>query len=236
MSFLNKKSFIELTWSSIPTGLPPIINPTSAPSQTSFVYTLPARSYSHIVVFILPGVTLPPNTAAAVYIAVPSSSTPANLSFKFLGAVGPGKESAIFKVNGLIGNSSNGNAINTSNGEVDMDVEEDQSEIGEVTLGISLETAESVAAQMATLSNTSKTSSDGNSQALVLASRVGAGKPDTLLLAQRIIKNAFNFLASFSGNVNGGIEVVPLRAFEEWWKKFESRVRSDPTFLEKESD
>jgi len=118
-----------------------------------------------------------------------------------------------------------------------MDTEEDQSESREVTLGISLETAESVAAQMAALSNTSKTSSDGNSQALVLASRVGgAGKPDTLLLAQRIIKNAFNFLASFSGNVNGGIEVVPLRAFEEWWKKFESRVRSDPAFLEKESD
>jgi hypothetical protein len=58
-------------------------------------------------------------------------------------------------------------------------------------------------------------------------------KPDTLLLAQRIIKNAFNFLASFSGNVNGGVEVVPLKAFEEWWKKFEGRVRSDPGFLER---
>lgn len=67
---------------------------------------------------------------------------------------------------------------------------------------------------------------------LVLANK----KPDTLVLAQRIIKNAFNFLASFSGNVEGGIEVVPLKAFEGWWGKFEARVRNDPGFLERDGD
>jgi len=101
---------------------------------------------------------------------------------------------------------------------------------GEITIGISIESAESVAAQMASLQ-----SPTSNSTALVVAPKA-TQKPDTLLLAQRIIKNAFNFLASFSGNTSGGVEVIPLKAFEEWWRKFEGRVRSDPGFLEKDGD
>jgi len=217
----------------IPTGFPIIISPTSSPSQTSFVYNLPARSFSHIAIFLLPGITLPPNSAAAVYIAFPSSQS----NFKFLGGIGPGKESAIFKVNGL--NSSAGPA----NGEVDMDAPEGgSSSSGEIILGIDIETAESVSAQMASLS--SSNNNTDNSSALVVANRSSAPQPtNTVLLAQRIIKNAFNFLASFSGNVpvpggsgTAGVEVVPLKAFEDWWKKFETRVRSDPTFLEKDVD
>ena len=96
---------------------------------------------------------------------------------------------------------------------------------GEINLGISIESAELVSAQMGAAPK-------AESQQLVVPGR----KPDTLLLAQRIIKNAFNFLASFSGNVNGGVEVVPLKAFEEWWRKFEGRVRSDPGFLERAVD
>jgi hypothetical protein len=104
---------------------------------------------------------------------------------------------------------------------------------GDITLGISLESAESESTQMAALHPAS------DSQALVPVNRGGqatGGKTDTLVLAQRIIKNAFNFLASFSGNVNGGVEVVPLKAFEEWWRKFEGRVRNDPGFLERDGD
>jgi hypothetical protein len=48
------------------------------------------------------------------------------------------------------------------------------------------------------------------------------------VLAQRIIGNAFNFLASF------GSDTVPLKAFEEWWKKFERKIEADPSFLERE--
>lgn len=140
----------------------------------------------------------------------------------------------MFKVSGLLGTGGGGGG---ANGEVDMDAPESPlggaaSTISEITLGISLETADSVSAQMAALQ--SQLSSSQNTQALVLARTNQPKKPDTLVLAQRIIKNAFNFLASFSGNVNGGVEVVPLKAFEEWWKKFEGRVRSDPGFLERQ--
>ena len=65
----------------------------------------------------------------------------------------------------------------------------------------------------------------------------GVGAPSTKVLAQRIIKQAFNFVSSFSGRVGeGGVEVVPLKAFEEWWRKFERRVDLDPSFLEGEGD
>jgi hypothetical protein len=208
---------MESPFGLIPTGLPPITIPTAAPSPTQFLYTipqLPGRPFSHIVVFLLPGISLPPNTAAAVYIQTTGTAN----GFKFLGGIGPGKESAIFKIRGLGSNPGNGAA-----GEVDMDAPSPVDEAGAISLGISIESAESVSAQMAALQTPVK------SQELVLAAK----KPDTLMLAQRIIKNAFNFLASFSGNVNGGVEVVPLKAFEEWWKKFEGRVRNDPGFLER---
>lgn len=160
--------------------------------------------------------TLPPDTAAAVYISLPPSASNPTQTFKFLGGIGEGKESAVFKVSGL--------GLVEGGG-------------GEITLGISLESASSVGAQIAALQSSlpspqSSPNPSDPSQAMVLASKAN-NKPDTLLLAQRIIKNAFNFLASFSGNVNGGIEVVPLKAFEEWWKKFEGRVRNDPGFLER---
>lgn len=119
-----------------------------------------------------------------------------------------------------------------------MDAPEDSPGGGDITLGISLESADSVASQMAAL-HSSTANPTSPSQALVPVNRGGQGgaKVDTVVLAQRIIKNAFNFLASFSGNVGGtGVEVVPLKAFEEWWRKFEGRVRSDPGFLERDGD
>lgn len=113
---------------------------------------------------------------------------------------------------------------------------------GDITLGISLEPSDSVTAQIASLhqqsTTTSSNQSNSSTSALIPINRRGVtgSKMDTVVLAQRIIKNAFNFLASFSGNLDGGVEVVPLKAFEEWWRKFEGRVRADPGFLERDGD
>jgi hypothetical protein len=225
----------------LPTGLPPITTPSASPTPTSFLFTLPPRTYSHIAVFILPGITLPPDSAAAVYLQIPApqNDPTAGPQFKFLGGIGTGKESAIFKISGLMSGIGSG-----SGGEVDMDAPESgangQGQGGEVTLGISLESAASVSAQMAALqsSNTISTPSNHGS-ALVLSrpNKIPATEQETKVkLAQKIIKNAFNFLASYSGNLQNGVEVVPLKAFEEWWRKFEGRVRSDPSFLERDGD
>ncbi|KAK1498048.1 uncharacterized protein CCOS01_15585 [Colletotrichum costaricense] len=196
----------------VPAGQPLLTDPTSAPSETSFLYSISAaRPFSHITVMLLPGIVLPPDTAAAIYFATAAdvaaaTATGQTPNFKFLGGIGSGKESATFKLNA---------GSNANNGG-------DPS----VMIGVSVEPAESVFSRIQEISaNKASSSSNASSQ------------PSTQLLAQNIIKNAFNFLASFSGTAGpGGVEVVPLKAFEEWWKKFESRVRSDPSFLERPQD
>ncbi|EPQ66043.1 Bgt-2021 [Blumeria graminis f. sp. tritici] len=234
--------------------MPLIIAPSSVVSPTSYIYTipilpLPAKPFSHLTIFLLPGITLPPSTAAAVYLALPQTPT----VFRFLGAIGLNKESAVFRVSGLhetqnpstYGVTANSTVTSIAEIEVDMDAPEevaakilpDTSSAGILTIGISIESTEAVAAQMATLQDSSISklnptvpTSGTASQALVLAEKP---KPDTLLLAQRIIKDAFNYLTSFSSSDIRG-ELVPLKAFEEWWRKFEAKVKRDPSFLEKD--
>lgn len=180
----------------------------------------PNPPFHHIVVFLLPGTQLPPNTAATVYVQIPPS-----IEFKLLGGIGPGKESAIFKVSGVKGVGPT---------DADGDVMADDSigptdgvanAPGELVVGVSIEPTTQVEAQLATLksSQTQQTST-----AMVRKNSGTGGRVTTKLLAQRIIGNAFNFLASF------GSDTVPLKAFEEWWKKFENRINHDPSFLERD--
>lgn len=181
----------------VPAGQPVIVTPSETPTPTSFLFAISGlKSFSHVVVFLLPGVVLPEGTAAAIYLVTPGQPEP---NLKFLGGIGPGKESAIFKLS--IAGQEN------------------------VALGVSVESADSVAARMGELT----AATGGTTGALVQASKQ---PPSTLVLAQRIIQNAFNFLSSFSGTA-GQTEVVPLKAFEDWWRKFEGKVRTDPGFLER---
>lgn len=100
---------------------------------------------------------------------------------------------------------------------------------GEVILGISVEPLEIVQAQLATLPTAGAVQAEGVSMALVKHTLA----PTTTALARRIIKNAFNFLSSFaSGSPTG--DVVPLKAFQDWWTKFERKIEHDPTFLERD--
>jgi hypothetical protein len=177
---------------------------------------------------MLPDTTLPPDAAAAVYLKMPGSA-----DFRFLGAIGQGKESAIFRVKSTSGDpgtvgqvdedamvDEGGNGANTAGGEAEM-----------VMLGISIEPAAQVAANMAQLKAQGQQQA---SMALVKQSpalAAGATVP-TKVLAQRIIKNAYDFLASFAGSGPGG-DVVPLKAFQEWWAKFEKKIERDPGFLER---
>lgn len=198
----------------VPAGQPLVTQPSSAPSQTSFLYTLSAaRPFSHISVFLLPGIELPANTAAAIYFATAPAVAAAAAAgqtpdFQFLGGIGPGKESAIFKIN----------AAEAAGAGAD------------VMIGISVEDAASVTTRI-------QEKSSASAGTVAQTRQPAAGQPSTVVLAQRIIQNAFNFLSSFSGAAGpGGVEVVPLKAFEEWWKKFEGRIRSDPSFLERQQD
>ncbi|KAH6856487.1 hypothetical protein B0I37DRAFT_412411 [Chaetomium sp. MPI-CAGE-AT-0009] len=205
----------------LPAGYPVITTPTQTPSPTSFIYAFPpTRPFSHIAVFFLPDVPRDDQTAAAIYLITPPPPGQVEPNHKFLGGIGQGKDSAIFK----LGSVASAGREGTWNGGG-----------GNVVIGVSLEPAESVAARIMELqsaaSSESAAAAAGSSSALVRQQQ--QQQPSTLVLAQRIIKNAFNFLAGFSGTA-GQVEVVPLKAFEEWWRKFEGRVRSDPGFLERD--
>jgi hypothetical protein len=199
----------------IPTGQQLITEPSSTPSPTSFLYTLPTiKSFSHVMVILLPSVILPENTAAAVYLATvkdvaaaaESGGTP---NFRFLGAIGTGKESAVFK----IGPSSGQNPGSAADDGI--------------VIGVSIETEESIGQRLEQLS--------ANKGAGASGSIAGTSQMPTSLLAQRIIQNAYNSLAGLTKLVDG-VDVVPLRAFDDWWRKFEARVRNDPSFLAKPQD
>lgn len=208
---------------------------------TKFAFTFPANpTFSHVVVFFLPGTVLPPNTAAAIYIQLPDGKpTPNGPEFRFLGAIANEKPSAIFKVRS---GETQKLPERTEAEEQDEMVDEGASNVtgtgtlsGTVTLGISIEPAQNVASQVAALQAAGNPTAP--STALVRLSpqqQQQQKQMTTKVLAQRIIGNAFNFLASFASSDPDKEEVVPLKSFRDWWTKFERRVEMDPGFLERE--
>ena len=204
---------------------------------------------------MLPENVLPPDTAAGVYMQLPGSA-----ETKFLGAIANEKPSAIFKVNLPL--AANGGKSGQET-DVMIDAANIPSEdpvaaagtaatpwttqsngdqslaAGNINLGIAIEPIASIQAQMATLQTQVQSSSTITNNARPpnhpFPEQPGAevSGQATKLLAQRIIKDAFNFLASFAGSAPNGQEVVPLKSFQDWWSKFERRVENDPHFLEK---
>ncbi|KAL5338619.1 hypothetical protein BJX70DRAFT_195329 [Aspergillus crustosus] len=208
---------------------------------TKYAFNFPlAPDFSDLVVFFLPGTVLPQDTAAAIYIQYPGSE------FRFIGALANEKPSAVIKV-APPGGSTGGVGAGVQAQDEDQMLDDGGSTInsspgGMVTLGISIEAVQVVAPQVATLeaeksSSTNLTTTPSNTPSTDLVRQTPQQKGiSTKVLAQRIIGNAFNFLASFAaGDSSGrGQDVVPLKAFQDWWTKFERRVNLDPTFLERE--
>lgn len=209
-------------------------------SETQYAFTFSSLpTFSHLVVFLLPGTILPEGTLAGVYIQLPGPVP----DFKLLGALGTEKQSAIFRISGTSPASYGTNSGVGPVGDEMTDIDASSTTIngataataGETTVGISIEQAATIVTQLESLES-SKTAS---STALVPAgSQRQQPTPLSIkVLAQRIIKNAFNFLASFAGTTTrGGQEVVPLKSFQDWWTKFERRIENDPGFLEREDD
>lgn len=204
----------------------PVLPNPSTINPGQFAFTFPSTpTFSHIVVFLLPGHELPIEAAAAVYIQFSGST-----EFKLLGAIGPEKQSAIFKINNRGHNNAAAGAGGGGPDEIIMTDETPRTNVilasDQITLGISVEPAASIQAQLEALKA---------SQVPETSTALVRRPPTTKVLAQRIIKNAFNFLASFAGG-QGGNEVVPLKSFQDWWTKFERKIEVDPGFLERDED
>ncbi|KAF2859284.1 hypothetical protein K470DRAFT_219488 [Piedraia hortae CBS 480.64] len=179
-------------------------------SPTQQAFTISSNPpFRHIVVFLLPGAQLPAGAAATIYIRIPPST-----EFKPLGSLGPGKESAMFQISGL--KTETGSAV-------DLDAMTDDNSTAvdgeDIVVGVSVEPIAQVEAQMQGL----RPGGDGGKSAAVTPK----ASNDVKALAQKIIGNAFDFLASY------GSDTVPLKAFQSWWNKFEHKLDVDPGFLER---
>ena len=210
---------------------PVITNPLTI-SPTQYAFSIPSSPpFSHVVVFLVPGNVLPADTLAAVYIQFPGP----NPEFKLLGAIGNAKQTAIFKINDGGDNSSTNTGVDMENDMTDgptPSLNGAAPSDPQIAIGIAIEPAATIEAQLALLKSPSALVRGNNKSQAVAASPV-----PTKVLAQRIIKNAFNFLASFAGQTTvGGEEMVPLKSFRAWWEKFERRVENDPGFLERDVD
>lgn len=201
----------------VPAGHPLIVEPTSfnaeVGSATYSIRVLAHNPFVHLAVFLLPQpspptFTFPPGKAAAVYLSyasLGSDMVPPPESFIFACAIGVGKESAILKV------------------------DSSKAPNGVVTVGFAVENEDIIQNKLSELKGKSVVGT-------AHGTGVGGGKEQgntTLQLAQRIITNAFNHIASHSQTLNG-IEVMPLKAFQDWWNKFEAKIKNNPTFLERE--
>jgi len=214
----------------------PVITTFQTISPTQFAFTIPQRPpFSHIVVFLLPENVLPPGTAAAVYIKIPPST-----EFRLLGAVANEKQSAIYKITGI---PSAENTVAAEEGEDDM-FDEIAPQLGtdaqivegaNIIVGISVEPAAGIEVQLASLKGIAGPVPQPSSGTELVRHQLQVQAIPTKLLAQRIIRNAFNFLSSFAGGT-GTTETVPLKSFQEWWTKFEKRIDIDPGFLERDSE
>ena len=189
-----------------------------------------------------PGQPLPPDTLAAVYIQLPGAT-----EFKLLGALGPEKQSAMYRINLGKGPSQASNSVEgipevreevmlddaTERPAVEASLGVDASSA--LIIGISIEPTSQVQAQASTKAQ--------NSLANTAQERPISKREESNLkgesvkqLARKIGQNAFDFLSSFTEAGTGGKEVVPIKAFEDWWGKFEKRIQLDPLFLMKDTD
>lgn len=200
----------------------PVLTDAQAISETQFAFTIPsAPSFSHIVVFLLPGTSLPDGTASSVYAQLPGSS-----EFKFLGAIANDKPSAIFKINNKAGGPAGGGLGGDDDAMLDSSAPVNGGAAGaDITLGISIEPAAQVLANLE--QKKAQAAASGTQSGLELVKR-GESTITTKVLAQRIIKNCYDFLTSW-----GSGDTVPLGAFQAWWTKFEARIERDPGFLER---
>ena len=218
----------------------PVLTNPIVVSETQYAFTFSSLpTFSHLVVFLLPGTTLPEGTLVGVYIQLPGPVP----EFRLLGALGTEKQSAIFRVSGTspasYGANSGLDAVEDEMTDIDASSSTNNGPIAataeEITVGISIEPAATILSQLESI----EAAKSASSTALVSTGnqRQQRTQLSTKALAQRIIKNAFNFLASFAGTTTaGGQEVVPLKSFQDWWTKFERRIENDPGFLEREDD
>jgi len=149
-----------------------------------------------------------------------------------LGMLSNEKPSAIFRLRGTFMPNS------TASQNAFSSVAQAAPPAADVTaiLGFSVEPLTQIQAQIGSMPATSaNTNTAGTGGAVLIPG------PDATLLAERIVKNLFNYVSGFvPGGGNGGVLVtadslVPMGVIAKWYEKFLSKVKAGGVkFLERE--
>lgn len=92
-----------------------------------------------------------------------------------------------------------------------------------IKVGISIEPLDSLAVLVA--SNSSMVTLHGSPQP--------SNPCNTVQIAQKIGESLFNYISSFSRTLEN-IEIVPLKAVQEWFETFMRKLRTDPQGFERQ--
>ncbi|KAK0499978.1 DUF775-domain-containing protein [Armillaria luteobubalina] len=177
--------------------------------ETHALFELPnASTINHVCVFVLGTVPFPEGYGAAVHFHWPGKG------FQLLGMISNDKPSAIFRLRGSFSSTSTYRAF---------DPNAPMEDNGDVTaiLGLSIEPVHMIESQLAALP----------------AALVKPGNDlNPTLLAEKIVKNLFNYVSGFTGGGPMSPELsVPLGLIARWYDNFTSKVRnSGLAFLERE--
>lgn len=182
-------------------------------SPTKYVLNIPnASNINFVTIFLLPNSDfVDANYTALIYFQLP------NTEFKLLGGINPNKPSAIYRVNniGVLGSQ-----------DTDMNIDESTVNSNDATtmnIGISIETTPD--AEILLAQEKEKVSSTA-----LVPSRPTVVKSvnETAGLANKIVGHAYNYLASFIDDTGK----VPIKAFDNWWDKFKTKLANNPNFLD----
>lgn len=188
-------------------------------AENKYVISVPSASnISHIAIFLLPQTEFnDPNYTALVFFQLPNSA-----EFKLLGGLNPAKPSGIFKLNNMKRNA-------TGLGDSDMMDDEaiDSNDNFTINIGLSIEPTVEAELQL----NQEKVKQLGNSSSLVPATLKPylSNNPSSLAeMANKIVGHSYNYLTSFIDDQGK----VPIKAFDNWWDKFKSKLANNPNFLD----
>ncbi|TBU41389.1 DUF775-domain-containing protein [Dichomitus squalens] len=173
--------------------------------DTHAIFELPAAgSINHICVFLLGTVPFPDGYGATVHFFWPGKG------FQLLGMLSNEKPSAIFRLRGTY------SAQSTTAHAVFTGAAPDTSPTSvTAVLGLSVEPLPQIAQEVAALPS-------------AVARTTNSPAADATLMAERIVKNLFNFVTSFLGGAGAmGPEVmIPLGMVAKWYENFLTKVRN----------
>jgi len=189
--------------------------------ETHALFELPAASsINHISVFLLGTIPFPEGYGATVHFHWPGKG------FQLLGMLSNEKPSAIFRLRGTFTSNS------TPSQNAFSSIVQAAPTASDVTaiLGFSVEPLPQIQAQMASMPPSNPPGTGG---------AILKQGSDATLLAERIVKNLFNYVSGFVPGGGSGMvtpdSVVPMGVIAKWYEKFLFKVKAGGVgFLERE--